>query len=107
MKSTSRSERAVRIAATSPFRSSAGPAAARLGLGGDRAELFLQLEHDALRGLLADPGNRLEARGVLERDCPAQVGSGRAGHDRQRDLRADSGDGQQVLEELALGRLAE
>ena len=38
------------------------------------AELLLQLEHDALRGLLADPGDRLEAGGVLERDRAAQVG---------------------------------
>ena len=32
---------------------------------------------------------------------------GRAGHDRQRDLRPDAGDGEQMLEQLALGGLGE
>ena len=33
-----------------------------------RAELLLELQHDAFRRLLADPGDRLEARVVAERD---------------------------------------
>src|SRR6187551_480848 len=85
----------------------------RVGLAGDRrrflhrAELLLQLEYDPLRGLLADSRNRLEARRVLQRDRAAQVGGRRARDDRQRDLRADPGDREQVLEQLALGGLAE
>ena len=44
-------------------------------LGGRRvACLALQLEHDPLRGLLADAGDRLEPRDVLERDRPSEVG---------------------------------
>ena len=38
-----------------------------------RAELLLQLEHDALGRLLADAGDRLEARGVLAHDRAAQL----------------------------------
>jgi hypothetical protein len=38
------------------------------------ADPFLQLEHDALGGLLADPGDRLEAGRVLERDRAPQLG---------------------------------
>ena len=79
-----------------------------LDLGGRLgAELLAQLEHDSLSRLLADPGNRDEARDVLERDRAPQIGGRRAGHDRERHLRPDPGDRQQVLEELALGRLGE
>ena len=52
--------------------------------------------------LLADAWNRLEARGVLERDRAAQVGGRRAGDDRERHLRADAVDAEQVHEEVAL-----
>ena len=50
---------------------------------GRRAELLLQLEHDPLGGLLADPGDRLEARVVAERDRPAQLAR-RASRRRRR-----------------------
>ena len=53
------------------------------------AELLLQLEHDPLGRLLADAGNRLEARGVPAHDRAAQLGGRRAGDDRERDLRPD------------------
>ena len=55
-----------------------------------RRELLLQLEHDALGRLLADAGDRLEARGVLAHDRAAQLVGGRAGDDRERDLRPDA-----------------
>ena len=71
------------------------------------AELLLQLEHDPLGGLLADAGDRLEARRVLEHDRAAQVGGRRAGDDRERDLRPDPGHREQVQEELPLGRVGE
>src|SRR5207253_10057151 len=51
----------------------AGPEVTAAGRSGDGAELLLQLEHDALSRLLADSRDRLEARGVLERDRAAQV----------------------------------
>ena len=54
------------------------------------AELVLQLEHDAVGGLLADAGDRLETRGILADDRAAQLGGRRAGDDRERDLRADA-----------------
>ena len=66
------------------------------------AELLLQLEDDPLRRLLADPGDRLEARVVAERDRPAQLARRRAGHDGERDLGADPAHSEQVHEELAL-----
>ena len=72
-----------------------------------RAELLLQLEHDPLGGLLADTGDRLETRRVLEHDRPAEVGRGRAGDDRERDLRADPRHGEEMEEELALGCIGE
>ena len=67
-------------------------------------DLLLQLEHDPLGRLLADPGDRLEARVVVERDRAAQLGGGRARDDRERDLGPDAADGEQLREELALGR---
>ena len=70
-------------------------------------ELLLQLEHDALGGLLADARNRDEPGRVLEDDRAPQLGGRRAGDDQERDLRPDSGDRQQLLEELPLGRLGE
>ena len=80
--------------------------AGRVGDGGERkldvAELLLELEHDALRGLLPDPGDRLEARVVAERDRPAQLGGRRAGDDGERDLRADPAHREEMHEELAL-----
>src|SRR4051794_26270236 len=71
------------------------------------AELFLQLEHDALGRLPADAGNRLEAGGVLEHDRSAKLGRRRTGHDRERDLRPDAVDRQQLNEQLALAGLRE
>jgi hypothetical protein len=78
----------------------------RLGLP-DRAEALLQLQHDALGGLLADARDCLEARRVLECDRTAQLVGRGAGHDCERDLRADALDGEQQREELPLGRLGE
>src|SRR5438105_4333098 len=79
--------------------------------GGDRdgrvAEFLLQLQHDALRRLLADPRDRLEPCRVLEDDRTPQLRGRRAGHDRERDLRPDAVDGQQLHEQLALRRLGE
>ena len=83
----------------------AGRARDRHGILG--AELLLQLEHDPLGGLLADPRDRLEARGVLEHDRAAQVGGRRAGDDRERDLRPDPGHREQVQEELRARPLGE
>src|SRR5215211_117920 len=74
---------------------------------GRRADLLAQLEHDALRGLLADPGDRLEARGVLERDRAAQLRRRRPGDDRERDLRAHAVDAEQVHEQVTFLRRAE
>ena len=72
------------------------------------AELLLQLEHDALRGLLPDSGNRQEARGVAEDDRAPQL------RRRASPRRSSSatfgptpGHGQELLEELPLGRLGE
>ena len=48
------------------------------------------------------PGNRLEARGVVARDRAAELGRRGAGDDRERDLRPDSRDAEQELEQLAL-----
>ena len=42
----------------------------------DCADLLLELEHDALRGLLADPGDRLEAGMVAERDRLSELAAG-------------------------------
>ena len=70
-------------------------------------DLLLQLEHDPLGRLLADPGDRLEAGVVLERDRAAQLRRGRAGDDGERDLGADPADREQLHEELALRRVDE
>src|SRR5262249_53716299 len=77
------------------------------GLGSftDRTELLLQLHDHPLRRLLTDAGNRQEARGVLQRNGPAQLVRRRAGHDRERDLRADTRHREEQLEQLALGGL--
>ena len=68
----------------------------------DRRARPLQLEDDALRRLSPDAGNRLEARRVLTRDRAAKLGRRRARDDRERDLRADARDREQLLEELSL-----
>ena len=77
-------------------------AAYAIAVVGRERDLLLQLEHDALRRLLADPRDRLEPRVILERDRPSQLRRGRAGDDRERDLRADPADREQLREELAL-----
>ena len=79
----------------------ASPTADEGGLG-DGADLLLELEDDALRGLLADPGDRLEAGVVAERDRPPELRGRRAGDDRERDLRADAAHRQELHEELTL-----
>ena len=67
----------------------------------------LELQHDALRCLLPNPGNRLEAGDVLERDRATQLARRRAGDDRERYLRADAVHGQELGEELPLGGVDE
>src|SRR3970282_1663187 len=67
---------------------------------GDRVGYrVLQLEHDALRSLLADTGNRLEARRIAESDRTLQVRGRRTGDDGQGDFRADPADPQKMDEE--------
>ena len=83
-RATSRARRARRARVASP---AAGRRRRRRG-----AELLLQLEHDALRGLAADAGDRLEARVVVAHDRAAQLGRRRPGDDRERDLRPDAAD---------------
>ena len=97
-------ERALRVDEAEAELDSASRAIRSLAAGrvDGRAELLLQLEHDPLRGLLADAGDRLEARRVVERDRAPQLGRGRAGDDRERDLGPDAVDAQQVDEEVAL-----
>src|SRR5262249_21342131 len=70
-------------------------------------ELLLELEHDTLRRLAADTGDRLETRGVLERNRASQLGGPGAGDDGERDLGPDTGDGQKMREELPLLRVRE
>src|SRR6185295_14969763 len=67
-----------------------------------RAELLLELEDDALGGLLADPRDRLEACVVAHRDRLAQLRRRRSRDDGERNLRADARDGEEMDEELAL-----
>src|SRR5919108_355791 len=74
---------------------------------GERCDLLLQLEHDALRGLLADPRNGLEEGRVLAHDRASELAGRVAGDDRERHLRPDAADPEELLEELALGRLGE
>src|SRR4051794_17621896 len=69
----------------------------------DDAELLLQLQHDALRRLAADPRDRLEPRRVLSRDRARELAGWRTADDRERDLRADAVHAQEELEQLALG----
>ena len=52
--------------------------------------------------LQADPGIAWKRVDVVARDRAAQLGRRRAGDDRERDLRADAGDAEQQLEQLAL-----
>src|SRR5579884_3641191 len=70
-------------------------------------ELLLQLEHDPLGGLLADAGDRLEARGVLAHDRAAQLLGRGTRHDRERHLRADTVHREELDEELALAPVGE
>jgi hypothetical protein len=69
---------------------------------GERRDLLLQLEHDSLRRLLADPRNGLEESVVLANDGAPKLARRIAGHDRERDLGPDSRNREQLLEELAL-----
>ena len=70
--------------------------------GSPRAELVGELDHDALRDLASDPGDRLEAGEVAAGDRAAQLLARRGRDDRERHLRADARDGEQQLEERAL-----
>ena len=60
-----------------------------LGASARRAELLLQLEHHALRGLQPDAGDRLEALHVVAGDRAAELRRRRPRDDRERDLRPD------------------
>ena len=81
----------------------AGTTAGRLlGERGQRADLVLEVDHDALGGLPADPGDAREQRVVGRRDRPPDLVGRVAGHDRQRGLGADAGHAQQQLEQLPL-----
>ena len=83
--------------------------AGAVGRGRERgiSELLLQLEHDPLRRLLPDAGNRLEPRRVAAHDRAAQVDDRRARDDRERDLRPDPAHGEQLHEELTLAPIGE
>ena len=87
---------------TSASRATSVAASRRPARQSSAGELLLQLEHDPLRRLAADAGDRLEARVVVARDRAAQLGGRRAGDDRERDLRPDARDAEQQLEQLAL-----
>ena len=71
---------------------------------GDRGarQTILQLEHDALRRLLADAGNRGEPREVAPLDRAQQLLRLDPRQHRQRDLRTDAADADQPLEQLLL-----
>ena len=81
-----------------------GPAPSDRFLG---AELLLELEHDAIGRLLADAGDRLEARRVLAHDRTPQLGGRRAGDDGERDLRPDPADREELDEQLPLAAVGE
>ncbi len=69
---------------------------------GHRGDLLAQLHDDALRGALADPGHRLQARGVPGGERSDQLAWRAAGEHRKRDLGPDGLDGEQHQEEVAL-----
>src|SRR5207248_5692841 len=71
------------------------------------AWLPLQLEDDPVRRLLPDARDRLKSGSVAARDRPAQLGGRRAGDDRERDLRPDAGDGEEVDKQLPLAAVGE
>jgi hypothetical protein len=60
------------------------------------------IEHDALRGSLADAGDGQEACVVAERNRPPKLARRRSRHHRQSDLGTDAVHGQQLREELPL-----
>src|SRR5690242_11765 len=62
-----------------------------------------QLHHDALGSLLADTGNLGQRHHVAGVYQPREVAGGHARQYRQRDLRADAADLEQVAEQCALG----
>ena len=75
----------------------------RLLDGCERSDPLLQLEDDPLGSFLANPRNRLEERRVLADDRAVELGRGVARDNRERHLRADAGDREELLEELPLG----
>jgi len=60
-----------------------------------------ELEDDALSRLLPDAGDRLEAGSVLECDRATQLRRRGTGDDRQRHLRPDAADAEEMHEEVA------
>src|SRR5438552_4120602 len=64
----------------------------RAGLLSDglTTQLLLELEDDPIGRLLPNAGDRLETSRILAEDRAAQLGDGRAGDDRERDLRPDA-----------------
>ena len=79
-----------------------------VGLSGGRRrgqrQAVLQLQPDALGGLLADAGNARQARDVLRADRADQIAGIDSRQHRQRELRADAADRDQPLEEVLLER---
>ena len=69
---------------------------------GHGADLLAQLDDDPLRRALADPGRRLQPRGVAGGDGAQQVARRAAGEHRERHLRPDRLHADQQQEEVAL-----
>src|SRR4051812_8929406 len=83
-----------------------GDRARRIG-GRRRADLLAQLDDDALRRALADPGHGLEALGVARGDRGEQLARRAARQHGQRHLRPDRLDAEQQQEQVALLLAAE
>ena len=72
--------------------------------GGEALHLVLQLEDEALGGLLADPGDAGEAGDVARAQGGDEVRGLDAGEDGEGELGPDAGDGDEPLEEGLLRR---
>src|SRR5947207_10534601 len=73
----------------------------------DIAEAILQLEHDALRGLLPDPWNPGEARDVGALHGDDELAAFDAREHRDGELRPDAADADQALEQQLFERREE
>src|SRR5688572_14633559 len=72
------------------------------GAGGGLGEPALELEQQALGGLLADAGHAHQRRSVLQRHGLGEVAHRKAREHRERGARADTGDADQLAERRAL-----